>query len=88
MPKREPTILFTKPGAVSADDAARLSAAGVIVVGVDNPADVKLVRAGTELDGSELLGLAGGALLASENAQKAFGTALAKHLAWKFGREH
>lgn len=54
----DPTILFVKPKAISRGDKKALHAAGVIVVEVDDVANVKLVRAATELSGSALLGAA------------------------------
>lgn len=51
----DPTILFVKPTAISSADKRALAKAGVVVVEVANPQDVKLVKANTEIDGSEML---------------------------------
>lgn len=51
----DPVILFVKPNAISPRDKKALSTAGVIVVEVDDPQAVKLVRASVELDGGALL---------------------------------
>lgn len=51
----DPVILFAKPQFVSKEDKATLAAAGVIVVEVSDVADVKLVRAHSELSGGDLL---------------------------------
>jgi len=58
----DPTILFVKPGAISSDDKTALSGAGVIVVEIENPQDVKFVRAGAELSSTELLSAAASAI--------------------------
>ncbi len=58
----DPAILFVRPQSISADDKARLERAGVIVVHVDDPQAVKLVRASAELPGSELLSIAAKAI--------------------------
>lgn len=54
----EPTILFVKPGAISAADKTALHDAGVVVVEIENPQDVKLARAGFELPASGMLAAA------------------------------
>lgn len=51
----DPSILFVKPKTISTKDKKVLQGAGVIVVEIDDPASVKFVRAGTELDSSEML---------------------------------
>lgn len=51
----DPAILFVKPGAIKGDDKDRLTAAGVVVIEIDDPQNVKLVRAHAELPQSELL---------------------------------
>lgn len=51
----DPAILFVKPGTIKGDDKDRLAAAGVVVVEVDDPQSVKLVRAHAELPQSALL---------------------------------
>lgn len=73
----DPSILFIKPGAILAEDKAALKEAGVIVVETDDPASIKLIRAGMELSHSDLLGCAGTALLRSQDAMTAFGKAVA-----------
>ena len=72
----DPVILFCKPGAVQPDDKVVLQAAGVLVVEIENPQDVKLTRAHSEIDGSELLTLACRAIRASDVAIKKFGDAM------------
>lgn len=79
----DPPILFIKPGAISDDDKAELKSRGVIVIEVDDPAAVKLIRATPELPSSELLALAGKAIGVSEFSEKAFGAAVANALAKK-----
>ena len=51
----DPTILFIKPKAISSSDKKALRAAGVVVVEVDDPQAVRLMKAAVEIDGSELL---------------------------------
>lgn len=51
----DPPILFVKPRAISKADKAILKEAGVIVIEVANPADVKFTRAHAEISGSALL---------------------------------
>lgn len=54
----EPSILFVKPKAINARDKKTLSAAGVIVIEVENVADVKFTRPSSsapELPNSALL---------------------------------
>lgn len=51
----DPPILFVKPRAISKVDKAILKEAGVIVIEVANPADVKFTRAHAEISGSALL---------------------------------
>lgn len=51
----DPAILFVKPKAIKAGDKTALRRAGVIVIEVANPADMRFVRAHAELTGSEML---------------------------------
>ncbi len=74
----DPVIMFCKPDAVKQGDKLILQAAGVLVVEIENPQDVKLTRARAELDGSELLTLACKAVLTSDAATKKFGEALTR----------
>lgn len=74
-------MLFVKPQSIQPDDKQRLEEAGVIVVEVDDPSSIKLMRAGAELPGSMLLKLAGIAIGQSESAEKKFGALVAKALA-------
>lgn len=74
--ERDPTIMFVKPSAISADDKAALQRAGVIVIEIENPQDAKLVRAGVELEAGTLLRAAAQAIMRSEYSQKAFGVAV------------
>jgi hypothetical protein len=76
----DPAILFVKPDAVRSSDKAKLSKAGVIVVEVDDPQSVRLVRATApieELSHGALLAAAAQAIRASSNATVAFGQAVA-----------
>lgn len=50
----EPAVLFVKPGSIRPSDKGRLHKAGVIVVEVENPDDVKFVRAQSCLGAQEL----------------------------------
>lgn len=72
----EPTILFVKPGAISAEDTATLRQAGVIVVGIESLKDAKFVRAGVELNAGSMLTAAAHAINQSDLAQKEFGRAV------------
>ena len=51
----DPAVLFVKPKAIKAADKRALQRAGIIVVEVDDVADVKLTRATAELSSTELL---------------------------------
>lgn len=82
--KPEPTIMFVKPGAVSADDRATLLEAGIIVVQIDDPQAVKLVRAGVEVEAGALLNAAARAIKESEHSQKAFAIAVANAIELQF----
>lgn len=84
--KSEPTIMFVKPSAISADDKATLQGAGVIVIEIDDPQSAKLVRAGTELDVGELLNCAAKAIQKTSVAETAFGNAVAKAIELQFSK--
>ena len=73
----EPAVLFVKPGAIKANDKGRLSKAGIIVVEIEDPAAVKLVRAGMELSHSDLLMAAMQAITPSDYTCQSFGKAVA-----------
>jgi len=49
------TILPVRPGTLSAKDKRALSAAGVVVVEHENPAEVRLLRPAADLDSSAML---------------------------------
>lgn len=51
----EPTILALKPRQVTAEDKKILRAAGVIVIEVANPEDVRFLRPSAELSTTEML---------------------------------
>lgn len=51
----DPAILFVKPRAISAKDKKALQAAGVVVIEVENPGEIKFTRAHAELSGTEML---------------------------------
>ncbi len=77
----DPAILFVKPGAVKDIDKRRLSQAGVIVVEVEDPSSIKLVRAGYELPATALMAAAAKAIKESSatyglSADTAFGRAV------------
>lgn len=59
----DPAILFVKPGAVSAADKTALHDAGVVVVEVENPHDVKLVRASATIAGDAMFSALLGAVV-------------------------
>lgn len=61
----DPAILFVKPKAISQRDKKSLSAAGVIVVEVEDPNAVKFVRAAAELSSTSLLAAATDAIHAA-----------------------
>ena len=85
----EPTILFVKPKAISARDKKALQGAGVIVVEVEDPQAVKLVRAGYELPNGGLLVAAmqamqnSGSILTWQRFGEAVGTAILANYAPK-----
>ena len=72
----DPCILFVKPQVINDKDRRALQKAGVVVVEIENPADMKFTRAYAELSASELLRAAAEAIPASEFSQKAFAKAL------------
>jgi hypothetical protein len=72
----DPTILFVKPKAISTNDKKALQAAGVIVVEVDDVANVKLVKANAELSGSALLVAASTVIGKSDCISQQFGRAV------------
>ena len=76
----DPAILFVKPKAISNADKKALRSAGVIIVEIDNPTEVKFVRAGYEIGGSEMLQCAARAISHSEHAEKLFGKIVAAYL--------
>lgn len=82
--KPEPTIMFVKPGAISADDKATLHGAGVLVIEIDDPQAAKLVRAGVELDAGAMLDAAAKAVRVSRFAEQAFGVAVADAIELQF----
>jgi hypothetical protein len=51
----DPAILFVKPKAISQRDKKALQSAGVIVVEVENPSDMRLTRANADLSSTQLL---------------------------------
>lgn len=79
----EPAVLFVKPGAIKPEDKAALRDAGVVVVEVENPDDVRLVRAegilgAQELPHGDLLAAAASAIYANSNTAMHFGIAVAQ----------
>jgi len=76
----DPSILFVKPKAISHADKKALKSAGVIVVELDDPSNVKFIRAGAELNSTELLNVAMQAVSKSSGALDAFGRAMTSAL--------
>lgn len=56
------TVLFVKPGAVKPGDKGRLAKAGVIVVEIEDPSAVKMIRAQQELSHGAILAAAAHAI--------------------------
>lgn len=79
-----PQLLFAKPGAIKRYAKATLKAAGIIVVEVEYPTDVKLLSVAAapvvELSHGELLACAGAALAQHQYAREAFGKLVADAL--------
>lgn len=77
---KDPAILFVKPKAISSADKKALSDAGVLVIEVADPHDVKLTRPHAELSGSELLGIAADVIAnyASTGVRDTFGSKICK----------
>lgn len=71
-------ILFVIRGKINQPAKTDLRKAGVVVVEVESLGDFKFVHATPELPTSVLLNAAGDAILVSDGAIKAFGTAIAK----------
>lgn len=82
----DPAILFVKPKAISVRDKKALQAAGVIVVEVENVADVKLTRANAELLGGDLLLAAGEAIKSSSVSRDAFAHAVCAAIEARCGK--
>lgn len=75
----DPAILFVKPGAIKPGDKGRLHKAGVVVVEVEDPQAVKLMRAGYELSHGDILAAAAKAIAttgAYESAREKFGAVM------------
>lgn len=75
----DPTILFVKPKAISPRDKKALQSAGVIVVEVEDPQSVRLLKANAELDGSAMLRAAAKAMAETgfqSDVKSAFGKAV------------
>jgi len=87
MAKREPTIMFVRPGAITGDDKATLKGIGVVVIEIDNPQDVKLVRAGVELEAGALLNAAAKAIHKSSYSEVAFGNLVAEAIELQFAAD-
>ena len=83
----DPSILFVKPGAISAEDKAELKSVGIIVIEIDDPGSVKFIRAGVEIASSDLLGIAMRAMkdetAGGASARSIFGRLLTEQLASK-----
>lgn len=63
----DPVILFVKPKAISNESKVALLDAGVVVVEIESPAEVKLVRAGAEISSSDMLGAVAQAIAGSSH---------------------
>ena len=75
----DPAILFVKPKAISLSDKKMLRTAGVLIVEIENPDEVKFIRAHSELSTTELLTAAAKAMTTaafSDEVRKAFGRAV------------
>lgn len=89
----DPAVLFVKPGAIKVSDKTHLRKAGVIVVEVANPEDVRFLRAegmlgAQELPVGDLLAAAAKAINfngMSEYSKKVFGQAVAEALTLRHG---
>lgn len=89
----EPVILFVKPGEIKPNDKGLLRKAGVLVVEVQDPNAVNLVRARSlppvdELPPGELLAAFAAAIAGDSNGyvKTAFATALAKAVVARHGK--
>jgi hypothetical protein len=51
----DPAVLFVRPKSISKADRAALRKAGVVVVEVDNPSEVRFLRPSQEISGGALL---------------------------------
>lgn len=83
----DPAILFVRPGAIKPRDRKALQAAGVVVIEVDDPLNMKFVRASTELSGGALLVAAAKAISESgynTSAKELFGKALVEAIKASF----
>lgn len=78
--KTDPAILFVKPKAISTEDKKLLATAGVVVIEIDQPTEVKFIRAGTEMSASQMLRIAAEAIGNSEVSIKVFGKLMADAL--------
>ena len=55
MDDADPTLLVLKPGAISLEDKEVATRAGIIVIEVDDPSSVRLLKANAEISGSDML---------------------------------
>lgn len=74
----EPAVLFAKPQSIAADDKAALASAGIIVVEVEDPGAVKLVKAHAEVSGGDMMMAAMKAI--NEHGCESVKGAFVKHL--------
>ena len=58
----DPPILFIKPNAIKRADKKKLEQTGILIIEMENPSEIRFVRACAELESSEMLGLAAKAI--------------------------
>ncbi|MEM8801100.1 MAG: hypothetical protein AAGF55_01045 [Pseudomonadota bacterium] len=77
-------VMMLPPGSISKADREELRSAGIVVVEIENPSSVRFVRAGYEVETSDLLSCAASAISEQSydtpNAKELFGKALAHML--------
>ena len=78
-----PKILVATPGAISKEAKMQLADAGIILIEIKNPHNVRFLSAEPDLPASELLACAGRAIGEWNSSCEAFGREVAKTLAAK-----
>ncbi len=74
----DPAVLFVRPQSIATDDKAALVSAGIIVVEVEDPSSVKLIKAHAEVSGSDMMMAAMKAI--NEHGCESVKGAFVKHL--------